>query len=217
MNSMSSRNNLLYVDIFETIRDRIVFGDYPPGMNLSEKDLCREFNVSRTPLREAIQKLVDLKLVNVIPRFGTHVTAIDINEVRAAFEVKKKLEALAGSLAAKRITEVQLAELKARVKDAGRLLESDGNKGMIDADARFHEIIYEAAQNPILMEFLGNLHSRCARLWGSTLTFVISKAEIVEQLTTVYKAIAARDETRAAAVMEAHVQYFIDKLKDRLL
>jgi DNA-binding GntR family transcriptional regulator len=56
---------LLYLDIFETIRDRIVFGQYPPGMSLSEKDLCREFNVSRTPLREAIQKLVDLKLVTV--------------------------------------------------------------------------------------------------------------------------------------------------------
>ena len=49
--------------IFETLRDRIVYLDYPPKMSLSEKDLCNEFKVSRSPLREAIQKLEDMKLV----------------------------------------------------------------------------------------------------------------------------------------------------------
>ena len=71
---------LLHNNIFEILRDRIVFGQYPPGMSLSEKTLCKEFDVSRTPLREAIQKLVDLKLVIVIPRFGTNVTQIDIHD-----------------------------------------------------------------------------------------------------------------------------------------
>ena len=65
---MGSREKLLHNNIFETLRDRIVHGEYPPGMGLSEKDLCREFNVSRTPLREALSKLEDMKLVTIIPR-----------------------------------------------------------------------------------------------------------------------------------------------------
>jgi len=71
---MIAKAKSLPENIFETIRDRIVFGTYPPGVNLPEKELCEEFGVSRTPLREAVLKLQDMKLVTVIPRFGTHVS-----------------------------------------------------------------------------------------------------------------------------------------------
>ncbi len=220
MNSIGSRNNLLYVDIFETIRDRIVFGHYPPGMNLSEKDLCREFNVSRTPLREAIQKLVDLKLVAVIPRFGTHVTPIDIQEIRSAFEVKIKLEGLAGELAAVRIGPDQLEELDGLIRDAARNDQKDENQRhnrLIEIDSRFHTIIHQAAQNPILREFLDNLHYRCARLWNSSLNDVVPNEEIIDQLQRVYNALRRKDPESARNHMERHVQYFIDEIKKRLL
>ena len=217
---MISRENLLYVDIFETIRDRIVFGQYPPGMNLSEKDLCEEFNVSRTPLREAIQKLVDLKLVTVIPRFGTHVTPIDIHEIRSAFEVKIKLEGLAGELAAERIEPDQLAELAELIKKATLQDQKDDNLGhnrLIEIDGRFHTIIHQAAQNPILQEFLDNLHYRCARLWNSSLDDVVPNEEIIDQLQSVYNALKRKDPESTRKHMERHVQYFINEIKKRLL
>ena len=220
MNSIGSRNNLLYVDIFETIRDRIVFGHYPPGMNLSEKDLCQEFNVSRTPLREAIQKLVDLKLVAVIPRFGTHVTPIDIQEIRSAFEVKIKLEGLAGELAAVRIAPDQLEALHGLIRQAARGDRKDENhrhNRLIEIDSRFHTIIHQAALNPILKEFLDNLHYRCARLWNSSLNDVVPNEEIMDQLRSVYNALERKDPESARKHMERHVQYFIDEIKKRLL
>jgi DNA-binding GntR family transcriptional regulator len=108
---MGSRGKLLHSTIFETLRDRIVHGEYPPGTGLSEKDLCREFKVSRMPLREALAKLEDMKLVTIIPRFGTNVAPIDINEIRCAFEVKLKLEGLAVELAAGRIDSEGLTAL----------------------------------------------------------------------------------------------------------
>lgn len=220
MISIDSRNNLLYVDIFETIRDRIVFGHYPPGMNLSEKDLCREFNVSRTPLREAIQKLVDLKLVTVIPRFGTHVTPIDIQEIRSAFEVKIRLEGLAGELAAVRIEPDQLKALDGLIRQAAHGGQKDADhrhNRLIEIDSRFHMIIHQAAQNPILKEFLDNLHYRCARLWNSSLNDVVPNEEIIDQLRRVYNALRRKDAESARNHMERHVQYFIDEIKQRLL
>ena len=220
MNSIGSRNNLLYIDIFETIRDRIVFGHYPPGMNLSEKDLCQEFNVSRTPLREAIQKLADLKLVAVIPRFGTHVTPIDIQEIRSAFEVKIKLEGLAGELAAVRIAPEQLEALDGLIRQAARGDRKDENhrhNRLIEIDSRFHTIIHLAAMNPILKEFLDNLHYRCARLWNSSLNDVLPNEEIIDQLQRVYNALRRKDAESARSNMERHVQYFIDEIKKRLL
>ena len=218
--SMNSGSELLHNNIFEILRDRIVFGQYPPGMSLSEKTLCKEFNVSRTPLREAIQKLVDLKLVAVIPRFGTNVTRIDIHEIRNAFEVKIKLEGLAGELAAMRIEPEQLAALDELIKEAAQGDQTNKKRGhnrLIEIDGRFHTIIHQAAQNPILQEFLDNLHYRCARLWNSSLDDGVPNDEIIDQFRSVYHALKRKDAESTRKHMERHVQYFIDEIKKRLL
>jgi DNA-binding GntR family transcriptional regulator len=189
-------------------------------MRLSEKSLCQEFHVSRTPLREAIQKLVDLKLVNVIPRYGTNVTPIDIQEIRSAFEVKIKLEGLAGELAARRIASDQLAKLDKLINEAAqgeRMGKDRRHNRLIEIDGRFHQLIHQAAQNQILQEFLDNLHFRCARLWNSSLNDVVPNEEIIDQLRSVYHALKRKDPESTRKHMERHVQYFIDEIKQRLL
>jgi DNA-binding GntR family transcriptional regulator len=214
---MSFQKNNLHNRIFKTLRDRIVYMDYPPGKPLSEKEFCEEFKVSRTPLREAIKKLEEMKLVTVIPRYGTYVSSVDINEIRSAFEVKIKLEGLAGEAAAKRITADKLAEMKALIQEADVLLKNGGHRNLIEMDTRFHEIIYQATQNPILQEMLENLHGRCARLWNSALSGVIPIATIISQLREIYSALERRDAERAAKLMETHVRYVIDQIKSQLL
>ena len=204
-------------NIFKSLRDRIVYLEYPPGKFLAEKELCAEFKVSRTPLREAIQKLKEMKLVNVIPRFGTYVSSVDINEIRSAFEVKIKLEGLAGEVAAKRITADKLAEMKALIERADALLREDGQRRLIEIDAQFHEIIYQATQNQILQEMLENLHGRCARLWNSALGEIIPLATIISQLKEIYSSLEKRDSVRTSQLMEEHVRYFIDQIKKQLL
>jgi len=203
--------------IFSTIRDRIVYMEYPPGKLLPEKELCAEFKVSRTPLREAIQKLKEMKLVSVIPRFGTYVSPVDINEIRSAFEVKIKLEGLAGEVAAKRITADKLAEMKALIEKADALLKEDGQRRLIEIDTQFHEIIYQATQNQILQEMLQNLHGRCARLWNSALGEIIPLPTIISQLKEIHSSLEKRDSARACRLMEDHVRYFIDRIKNQLL
>ncbi len=207
----------LHNDIFRTLRDRIVYMEYPPGKLLPEKELCAEFGVSRTPLREAVQKLRDMKLVTVIPRYGTYVSQIDINEVRLAFEVKIKLEGLAGEIAARRITADRLDALKALIKEADLLLKKGGHRRLIEIDNRFHEIINQAIQNQILTDMLENLHSRCARLWNSALSGLIPIPKILAQLKEICAALQARDAEKTGALMESHVRYFINHIKNQLL
>ena len=209
--------NIAHEKIFRTLRDRIVYLEYPPGKLIPEKELCEEFGVSRTPLREAIKKLKEMKLVNVIPRYGTYVSPVDINEVRSAFEVKIKLEGLAGEVAAKRITHDKLDEMKALIQEADTVLKEDGHRHLIEIDTRFHEIIYTATQNPILQEILENLHSRCARLWNSALGGLIPVSIIINQLKEIYSSLEHRDRERASQLMEQHVRYFIDHIRSQLL
>ena len=217
---MDLRENRLHRNIFQTLRDRIVHGEYPPGMGLSEKDLCREFSVSRTPLREALAKLESMKLVTIIPRFGTNVSPIDIDEIRCAFEVKIKLESLAVGLAVERIDSEKLKALDDVIQEVVQLKDEDDqhrHQRMIELEKRFHRIILQAAQNPILEEFLDNLHYRCARLWSSSLSQVVPNEEILNQMKNIYRAIAERDAESAGRHMEQHIHYFIEKIKMRLL
>lgn len=214
---MRSQKDVLHNEIFKTLLDRIVHMEYPPRMSLSEKALCEEFKVSRTPLREALRKLEDMKLVTALPRYGTYVTPVDINEIRCAFEVKIKLEGLAGALAAKRITADKLQELGELIEKADSILKHGGHRELIEIDFSFHEIIREATQNEILQEFLENLHGRCARLWSSSLSEIIPTPEVIDQLREIYLALEKRDGEKVADLMEKHVQYFIDKIKMQLL
>lgn len=206
--------------IFISLRNRIIYGDYPPGMSLSEKDLCEEFNVSRTPLREAIMKLKDIQLVNAIPGFGTHVTPIDISEIRCAFEVKMKLEELIGELAAERINAEELNQLEGLIKKADRILkknDSERHRHLIEIDAQFHEIMCHASQNNILQEFQDNIHSRCARLWSSSLSKIVPNKEVIDQLRAIHAVVKKGDKKRAGQLMAGHVQYFIDKVRETLI
>lgn len=215
---MSYKSTPRYLPIFETLRDRIVYLEYPPDMQLSEKELCEEFNVSRTPLREAVRKLEEMKLVTVIPRFGTIVAPVDIEEVRHAFEIKISLEGLAGALAAKRIISSDLAELEALIRRASNDSGSENRlQSLISIDRRFHRIIHRSAQNPILTEVLENIHSRCARLWNSALSERIPMADVVGQLEAIHHALASRDSEKAETLLREHVRYFIEKVKVNLL
>jgi len=203
--------------IFKVLRDRIVYMEYPPNMNLSEKELCEEFSVSRTPLREAVRKLEEMKLVTVIPRYGTYVSSIDINEIRCAFEVKIKLEGLTGQVAAKRITSDKMQELKKIIDKISSLSKEDERNKFIELDSQFHETIYESTQNLILQEFLENLHSRCARLWMASLSEFIPTPEVTQQLKDIYRALEERDSEKAVYAMENHVRHFVTQIKNQLL
>ena len=217
---MTDKTNTLQQIIFEALRDRIIYGVYEPGRGLSEKEICEEFHASRTPFREAVLKLRDMKLVNMIPRYGTSVTPVDINDVRCAFELKVRLEGMACELAAQRITGEMLEEL-ARAIDAGVHLPKTQGTGdrfrFLEIEANFHDIIRQASGNHVLKEYLEDLHLRCARLWSLNISTSIPDSVIIEQMQNIYEALLKKDPAAARELMEDHVQYFIDKAKMQLL
>ena len=217
---MVSENKSLQLMVFEKLRDRIVYGVYAPGMSLPEKEICEEFGVSRTPLREAILKLQAMNLVTVIPRYGTSVSPVDLNEIKCAFELKTDLEGLACELAAARIDAAGLEAMGRAIVEASRIIELDERERhlrLLEIEARFHEIVRQAAGNPILHEFLENLHFRCARLWSLSLSKSIPDQDLIEQMSGVYEALKAGDAKTARRLMENHVQYFVDKIRMQLL
>ncbi len=202
--------------LFEFVLDRIISGEYPPGEMISEKDLCKEFNVSRTPFREAIRKLAEMRMVEVVPRFGTYVTEIDINEVTAAFEVRLYMEVVAAKLAAERRTDNQIKAMQALVDEAksmkGSMVWHDKRK----LDRRFHEIIWEAAHNHILAKTLANLKLTGTRINTSLFADSISGEEAIVLLSNAQRFMEDKDKSGLESLMHEHMLATVEHLKNSI-
>jgi DNA-binding GntR family transcriptional regulator len=216
MNSNISVKNYISDPMFVALRDRIVSGVYPPGVVLSEKELTQEFGVSRTPYREAIRKLEDMKLVTVVPRFGTYVREIALSEVMCAYEVRLRVEIMAAELAAKRRTEEELSEFAAIIHDIKHWkVEEDPRLGGT-LDASMHDLICKASRNSVLAETVNNLRLICARIWTSSWVESYDFQKLVAHWAGIYEAMKERDGARASAGISAHIQDSIDLMKENL-
>ena len=156
---------LLHEDVADRLRDLIVQGDLSPGSRLNERVLCGQLHLSRTPLREAFKTLASEGLVTLHPDRGASVTPLTVELVRHMFEVMGALEALAGELACRNSSDVQLNEIRALhyqmlVHHArGELAE------YFRYNQQIHNKIVEASGNPVLAQtYRGlNAHVRRAR------------------------------------------------------
>ncbi|PXY00215.1 GntR family transcriptional regulator [Halomonas sp. LBP4] len=144
----------------DALEDDIINGRRSPGERLDPETLCRDFEVSRTPVREAIQQLVASGLVTVSPKKGTFVARVGLDQLVEMFEVMAELEGMCGRLAARRITEEELAALRealARCEAAAGAGDTDEyyyeNEG-------FHDCIYAASHNTFLAEEARQLKQR---------------------------------------------------------
>ncbi len=148
-------------DIALVIEEAIVSGELAPGTVLRQEQLSEQFEVSRTPIREALRKLAALGLVSFEPNRGVRVRTITREEIREAFLIRAELEGLATEVAAARITEEALEELDEaqmrfhRLTNDMRAREPGRDRRSLTADwvranHAFHDVIYAVADLPLV-------------------------------------------------------------------
>jgi DNA-binding GntR family transcriptional regulator len=144
----------------ELIEEGIATGEFPPGMRLDETELAERFDVSRTPLREALFQLASAGFVHMQPRRGTVVADVSPHRLVEMFEVMSELEAMCGRLAARRMSALD----HQRLLEAHRACEQACRAADTDAyyyeNERFHHLIYEGSRNEFLGEQASALHRR---------------------------------------------------------
>src|SRR3954453_20265339 len=130
---------------YHAIRGLIVSLELAPGAVIDERALMEQLGIRRTPVREAVRRLAQERLVEVYPRRGMFVTGVDVRELARLSEVREVLEPEAARLAAERATDVDRAEL------AALLAELDAaSSELMDLDERIHRAVYRAAHNDLL-------------------------------------------------------------------
>lgn len=189
----------------DTLEDEIVNGRLQPGERLDEASLAERFNVSRTPIREALQQLAAAGLVQSEPKRGTFVARIGIPQLIEMFEVMAELEGMCGRLAARRISEKECDELTAALQAC----RDAANEGDPDAyyyeNERFHRCIYQASHNQFLIQTSYQLHLRLKPYRRLQLRVRNRVPNSVEEHARIAEAIIAGDPVQAEAVLKSHV------------
>lgn len=192
-------------DIRATLQDEIESGKLPPGTPLDERALAARFEVSRTPVREALQQLAARELVRIAPRQGISVSRLSIAKVRSMLEFISELESLAAKLAARRVDD----ELSRRLDDTlARCQEAAVNGGTAEytlANALFHEAIYAGSRNEYLAEQVRLARRMIQRYRVRDFQNRQHIARSLQDHLKIARAIQAGDETLAAQIMQQHV------------
>ena len=206
-------------EVYETLRFEIVSNVIRPGEILNEKDLMERFKVGRSPIRDVLFKLQEEELLKTLPRLGSMVTPLDISEVRDLVELRRELEGFAGSLAAQRITDEQLEQLRAIIRHAEEDTPEHHEVNNITEyfDTRFHSILYDACGNRKLIKVLEGLHLTMLRIWFHMGYKAIEFSKQAETLHVVLEALEKRDPVKTRETMEAHVDLYAAKVREKFL
>jgi DNA-binding GntR family transcriptional regulator len=189
------------------LRDRIVSLRIAPGALVREEEVMKELKMSRTPIREALLRLAQEKLVVVIPRRGTFVTEVHVGDVGRLYEFRRELEVVAGGWAAERRDDSdleQIDQLIAELQDAESVPAAEGDaRSQITADQRAHNLVYRLARNSLLEDVLGSHYFLAARIWFLA-SGRVEMEEPFHSLIELLEAIKARDPEGARRFAREH-------------
>lgn len=191
--------------IAEDLEKRILTGALPDGMRLDETRLAEEFGVSRTPLREALQRLAQTGLVDLRPRRGAFVVQPGPVELLEMFEVMAELEATCSRLAARRISDEALEALRRLVAEGAEASDAGDYDAYFEANERFHQTIYAQSGNGFLEQEALRLYRRLSPFRRIQLRVRGRMGQSLAEHEGVVAALTAGDEERAAPLMRAHV------------
>jgi DNA-binding GntR family transcriptional regulator len=187
-----------------TLRDAIVNGQLRHGVRLAEEELSQIFGISRTPVREALLRLESERLAERVHPRRLVVRQISPEEIMEVYLVSQHLAALAGRLAAPRVTPIEIAELRWLNEQLRDAVAAQDIERIRRLDTEFHHCTYKASGNSVVVSLMQQLHDRVRRFPGSTFTFGDRMHEVVAEHDALIDALAAHDADRAAEIAEEH-------------
>jgi len=189
----------------ETLEQDIVTGLLAPGARLEEMGLAERFGVSRTPVREALNQLASIGLVEIRPRRGAVVAAFGLKQMMEMFEVMAELEGLCGTLAARRMNADDRAMLAECFEKGRTFSEVEDHDGYYDANVCFHECIYQGSRNTFLADQTRQLRNRLAPYRRLQLRQRQRLSESFREHGQILDAITTGDAARAQQLLSEHV------------
>ena len=191
--------------IYEQLRRAIVRLEMAPGSAIAEKDIGARFDVSRTPVREALQRLAEEDLVDIFPHSGTWVSRISFALAEEGFVLRRALEVESVRRAAAVITPAGVVELENLVAHMRRILAEDRLADYLEVDDAFHAAIARHSGYPRIWKFIGLAKVQLDRMRQLSAPVPGHLAEVTEQHAAIAHALARRNAMQAELAMRIHL------------
>ena len=202
--------------VFNTLREAILRGDLVAGERLMELQLAAKLGVSRTPIREAIRMLEQEGLAITIPRKGAIVAGMTEKDMQDVLEIREALEELSVQVACDKITDEEIAKLQKNMKNFEHSLKSGDLKKMAQADVEFHDVIYQATDNPKLISMLNNLREQMYRYRVEYLKNPQNHEQLLKEHEAIYKGIVEKDKKAVTEMIRKHISNQVAVVKNMI-
>jgi DNA-binding GntR family transcriptional regulator len=189
--------------VLEEIRRRIIAGVYAPGERVFEDQIAADLDVSRNPVREALQALAGEGFIELEPRRGARVAVVSQAQAGELFEVREVLEGLVASLAATRRTEAEVAAMRAVVEEGCDAAEAGNLADLPALNTRFHTLLAMTARNEMLAETIERLRHLIEWIYSQRIAQRAPRSWREHSL--IVDAIAGGDADTAERVARAHI------------
>jgi DNA-binding GntR family transcriptional regulator len=199
----------LHDELLGRLKKMIIAGEFMPGDKIPERQLCEQFGVSRTPLREALKVLAAEGLLQLAPNRGAVVAALNEDEIEECVPISEAIEDLAGQLACEHITDAEIAELKSLLGRMGAEHAKGNRSGFISATRQIHEKIVEATRNPLLGTIYDTVYFRLG--WNRMMSELPADeaARILEDHRQIVAALSARERERVSESLRLYLTHMI--------
>jgi DNA-binding GntR family transcriptional regulator len=206
MKSPASPPALSMVDsAYEQIRRRILDNDWLPGHRALEQEVAAELGMSRTPVREALMRLRNEGLVEVIPRHGMRVLPVSATDMQEIYQILTALECMAAELVAERHPSAkELEPLVEATKAMDKALKAEDLEAWAGADERFHQTLVDLAGNRHLQATVLNYWDRAHRARMFSLRLRPKPVNSTKEHMQMVERLRAGDAEGAARVTRAH-------------
>jgi GntR family transcriptional regulator, rspAB operon transcriptional repressor len=193
---------------YEVIKNRIITCQFQPGECINEASVSALLGFGRTPVHQAIDRLMLEEMVDVIPRKGVIVKPVILHDVMQMIEVRMVNETQCARLAAVRAGDDHLKEMSTVLGKAARAIDKRDIHSLMELDREFHRLIASASKNHELAEIIRRLNERSLRFWFISLTTSDHHQNFQRQHEMLFEAIRAHDADAAEDAMRAHIAAF---------
>ncbi len=195
----------LATQVFEKLEEDIITGVYPRGEILTELKLVEQLGVSRTPIREALRRLEQERLITESGK-GSVVLGITMEDLVDIMDIRQRTEGLAAYYATKNLTASGREELRQISELQDFYFEKQDVENLRKMDDKFHDAIYQLSDRPVLRDTLIPLHRKSQRYRKISIEDKNRLGHSIQEHKAIYNAIISGDAELAAELITAHIE-----------
>lgn len=200
--------------VFQRLREDIVRGVLAPGSHIAEVDLCNSMNVSRTPVREALIKLVEEGLVHIYPQFGSFVAPISVEAVKEGQYVREHLECALIADATRMLTPNAVHRIRENLALQRVAVEAGDSEAFHLQDDAFHAMFAELSDHKIVWQTVLQAKTQLDRVRHLSVHYPKQLPKLLQQHEEIAEAMINGDAAEASARLRLHLREVLDTIRD---